>query len=86
MQYILTEDEFEDLKSKARRMSAAATKKINDLCMEVAMHKPVRLPWNDEESPKVPWGCIHRKEPPHMEHCDGCPVREICTLDKNYSK
>ena len=101
MQYVLTEEEHKALKDEANAARIEKQKQINDLCIQVAMYKPV-VTWRNNGKP-TPWGCPHA--PTHidcegngdckllgcecdeyMEYCDECPVQDICTLSKDWSQ
>lgn len=81
MMYVLTQAEYTALVSKPEQVKKELTGVINQLCQQVATHKPI-LFW-DREEPE-PWGCI-RNEVSHG-YCDECPVSQTCTHPKEWSK
>lgn len=88
MQYILTEEEYKDLKVKAGRAARLPNEKTwQELCTRIADTMPVLWGWStycgEVEEPK-PWGCIHSKATEW--YCDSCPVQELCPSVKCYSK
>jgi len=83
MQYILTEEELLKLREKASNFSEKARTIINDLCKDVADYKPTFKGW-DGTSEARPWGCRHSKKGEH--YCDECSVRNICMMQKHFSK
>jgi hypothetical protein len=102
MQYILTEEEYKDLKSAAdrgRRLEGhitvhMTTKQLQALCTKIAVTMPVKWGWGGPD-PK-PWGCLltQRAEAekqgnfdPEVWYCDSCPVQNLCPYPgKCYSK
>ena len=84
MQYLLTQDEYDELVARAQTAEQQAEAILFNLCKEVADHKPVVWGWSRHEEPK-PWGCIESR--PGEWHCDSCPVRNVCPNDcKQWSK
>ena len=83
MQYILTEDEFMDLKNKADNYTDLD--KLQEFCTRVANEMPIHF-WELEEA--MCWGCIRNiDEDAHMGYCDECPSKEICPFTaKRWSK
>ena len=89
MQYILTEQEYNDLHSSIKVAENNNTSKIQALCSMVADHKPVDT-WKD--GPTGPWGCILTPTPINQleegddgseigngcGYCDYCPVQDQC--------
>ena len=82
MQYLLTEEEYWELKSKNEKAAEKLKATIQDLCTRVADNEPVDVYWNEEA--KEPWGCILTKK--DEWYCDKCPVQKACPHGKNYSK
>jgi len=80
MQYILSEEEYQDLLDKAKEQKILAKKKLQDLCTKVANHMPV-LYWGRKEP--EPWGCMRSIDD---WYCDDCPVQDVCPSLKQYSK
>jgi hypothetical protein len=83
MQYILSEEEYNNLITNANIRKKEDQDIINKLCQMVADYKPVKVYWNKESL--EPWGCWHSREE-HEWYCDECPVKKECGLPKNYSK
>lgn len=83
MQYILSQEEYENLLSRKETDDKKTKQKIQDLCMMVANCMPVDgLGRNGEAKP---WGCILCCKVSHV--CDMCPVEELCPYEhKRYSQ
>ena len=88
MQYILTEEEFNNLRTK---------KDYDDLRKEIKILESA-LEWARN---KITKKCIHTHGEEHIMYCDECPLSDIggrkhrpshkiskalCTLDREYSK
>ena len=82
MQYILSEEEYNNLLTNANIRKKEDRDMINKLCQMVADHKPVKVYWSKEVEP---WGCIHTRGKNDW-YCDECPVKKECGLPKHYSK
>jgi len=81
MQYILTEEEYIELKRVKNVKELAEVEKLQDFCTMVCNTLPV-LFWNNTE-PRI-WECMLTKE---EWYCDGCPSSEICPYEyQNWSK
>lgn len=79
MQYLLSQEEFDELKAKAAILDTQTVAKIQSLCTKVAENMPV-----DVGGKLKPWGCIL---PGKSGVCDGCPVQEECPYPyKRWSK
>ena len=89
MKYILTEQEYEDLKNQASLDKKRLEKTLQDLCTKVCDHMPVKWDWGDEKIFK-PWGCILSGEKSGENegwYCDQCPVQDQCPYPhKRYSQ
>lgn len=93
MQYILSQEEYDELKAKRSHEIQLSKKKLQDLCTKIADTMPVQWNWgskkNDPEYFK-PWGCVFTVEKEHRFdewYCDQCPVQDICpSTYKPYSK
>lgn len=86
MQYILTQEEYDALIKRTVDVKEDAKNTINELCKEVAIHKPVRRSWATHLPPS-PWGCIHQTDQKNSPiYCDECPVIRVCKLSKECSK
>ncbi|QMV28968.1 hypothetical protein AP1_0261 [Aeromonas phage AP1] len=100
MQYILTEEEYKELKAVKKRNVMENKKKLQQLCTKIANTMPIFY-WGKEEADI--WGCIHNEEidPDEWEdvtvpgkevmhtsgYCDECPVQDICPTEyKRWSK
>lgn len=84
MQYILSEDEYRELKREQAASLRANQQKLQAICTLAAQHIPVARDWSHDKTPK-PWGCILAPSSPG--YCDDCPVSEICpNTDKEWSK
>lgn len=86
MKYILTEDEYNALINKVDNVNDQYFRDVQQLCIEVAVHKPIPLFGKDQ--PHVKWGCILADDPEQQaEVCDECPVVIMCPYDdKIWSK
>ena len=85
MQYILTQEEYDDLKKAGRNQRSINVDVLQTLCTQVAKHKPVTTVWGTNEP--VPWGCVLVNDEDNPEYCDGCPVAQFCpNTSKNWSK
>lgn len=91
MMYILSEDEYKELKANADRGARLAghtavgmtTKQLQKLCTLIADTMPVKWGWarRGEPDPPKPWGCIitaEKQDPPQEWYCDTCPVHNLC--------
>ena len=84
MQYILTEEEYNELRKKQKYELDKDRRELQMLCTRIANEMPVLWGWSKDETPK-PWGCILTTK--EEWYCDSCPVREICPNQyKEYSK
>lgn len=86
MQYILSEEEYQDLVEAKKKAEEAVRDRLQKVCTMAADQIPIKVYWNKKE--KEPWGCIHTRE---MEdgyewYCDNCPVRKLCPSGKHFSK
>jgi hypothetical protein len=91
MQYILTQEEYDKLRSQQKLAIDLNKKKLQTLCTKIANEMPVKWGWGGPD-PK-PWGCIIHEDDTDPEnysnfgYCDHCPVQEICPYTgKEYSK
>lgn len=83
MQYILTQEELDQLKADAAKLITKMADDLQTACTLVADHKPVTVPW--DRGTKAIWGCILTVT--HEHYCDHCPVQKICPHPhKNWSK
>jgi len=84
MQYILSQEEYDELRKKRNREWALTQKQLQKLCTKIADEMPVKWGWGEPDDPK-PWGCILSTK--HEWYCDKCPVQEICpSPNKSWSK
>lgn len=60
MQYILTEEELNVLKSQQKSIKLENTKKLQQLCTKIAQTMPIYRAWSPKV-PAAPWGCIITK-------------------------
>jgi hypothetical protein len=86
MQYLLTQEEYDELKAQKRGIRLENTKKLQALCTKIADTMPVNWGWKGPD-PK-PWGCIITvQREGHEWYCDQCPVQDICPYPgKSYSQ
>ena len=83
MQYILTEQEYNELKKKQELEITLNNNKFQELCTKISDTMPIDWGWG-EDNPK-PWGCILSIK--QGWYCDKCPVRKICKYPyKKWSK
>ena len=83
MQYIFTEDEFNNLHRQIDEAIAENSSTINKLCEMVADHMPITEWPGTKENPR-PWGCC--KTTDEEWYCDNCPVQKVCRHPKEWSK
>lgn len=84
MQYLLTEQEFENLNIRTNKVESENKEQLQRLCTLVADPMLITLPW-DKDGKKIPWTCILTNA--HQEYCDCCPVSTDCPSPyKNWSK
>lgn len=92
MQYLLTEEEMEDVRRLRRRVSDLPTvDELKSVCLHVATEMVDPTSRSKATSAKThPHGCIHvpdRRGPQwNARYCDHCPVRDICPQTKSWSK
>lgn len=83
MQYILTEQEYQDLRATQHMKIHMNKTELQTLCSHIADTMPVSVSWFNDGIP-TPWGCILTG---HINYCDKCPVQSICPNEnKEWSK
>jgi len=83
MQYILTEEEINDLRNKKEKWDEAEKEELQNLCTLAAEHIPVLFDWTTPVSKGI-LGCILNKT---TGYCDECPSQEVCPYPhKSWSK
>lgn len=81
MMYVLTQEEFDALQEKKRKITEDSRKVLQDLCTRVANSELVKEGWYAGK----PWGCVLTVE--HEWYCDDCPVQDVCPKEwKQWSK
>jgi len=80
MQYILTQEEYDNLTRIQRVKLDIETKKLQELCTRICDTMPIHVKWIKEDAP---WGCILTD---HNDYCDECPVQDICPSKKEWSQ
>jgi hypothetical protein len=89
MQFLLSQQEYNDLVNAKEKAIAEVGDVLQDLCSKVCDHMPVSIKWREKGKPQ-PWGCIlTRGEDKHPDswYCDECPVQKACPNDrKHYSQ
>lgn len=86
MQYILTQEEYDQLRARQKLDLDMRRDQLQQLCTWVADNMPVSVKWINEGKPE-PWGCIMTKPYPNIGYCDECPVQKICPSEhKEWSK
>lgn len=84
MQYLLSQEEFDELNTKREHEIQLSQKKLQKLCSTIANEMPI-LFWINKEA--TPWGCglDPKDEDDHDEfYCDECPVQDICPNDHKH--
>lgn len=87
MQYLLSQEEYDELTCKTGDLVKVNQKELQKLCVLVANHVPVDRDWCKED--KSPWGCIYYIDKNHNNYqgyCDECPSKNLCKSLKVYSK
>jgi hypothetical protein len=91
MQYILSEEEMESVRSdraalKELLSSLPSKDQLQQMCTKIANEWPTFTGWDKKDPrPATPWGCILTEEYEH--YCDKCPVLTICpNKNKSWSK
>jgi len=80
MMYILTQEEFDSLQEKKRKITEDAQKVLQELCTRVADNEILTESWMKGQ----PWGCYLTKAD---WYCDQCPVQDVCPYEwKEWSK
>lgn len=80
MQYILSEDEYQELKSVKKKALNTDKRKLQQICTLAAIHIPIVPSWNPNAAPE-PWGCVLASEDQDSDCCDECPVTSICPYE-----
>lgn len=75
MQYILTEQEYAELKREQSAKAKVSADRLQEICTLAAQHIPVPCDWSQDKQPR-PWGCILAN--PRSGYCDDCPVSDVC--------
>lgn len=81
MQYILSQEEYDELVAKSKKLTDKAAEDLQKACTFIADNVPVKY-WGNDEA-RI-WGCIHTKD--HEWYCDECPAEEMCPSRKSWSK
>jgi hypothetical protein len=85
MQYILSEEEYQELNRKRSYEVQLSKSKLQKLCTKIADTMPVNWGWEGPGPDPKPWGCILTQK--REWYCDTCPVQDICPYDhKHWSK
>lgn len=83
MQYILTKEEYEELRSEKLKRTKYQLKALQELCIKAANHVPI------DKSGKI-WHCdlIYNKDIKEFRYkdqlcnyCDECPCIKVCPFD-----
>jgi len=88
MQFLLSEEEYNQLKSKRIELQEKDKRKLQTFCTMVANSLPVKF-WDRKEAEI--WGCVLNKEttgqPASCGYCDQCPSVDMCPYEnKDFSK
>lgn len=92
MQFILTEAEFNQLKSNQKLNLRLEKDRLQKLCTKICNEMPVQWGWGktrDDPEYFKPWGCMLEADKDAVDgwYCDECPVQTICPLeDKQFSQ
>lgn len=86
MQYILTEEEMQEVRDL--RKNAVHQEALKNVCQRVANDMVDLRPPNGRETMTLPCGCIHESVfgKANGFYCDPCAVSAICPLPKRWSK
>lgn len=83
MQYLLTEQEYKELKNNESDALKKIKSDLQKVCTYSAMNSPCDR--NYDKNDKSPWGCVLVKG--SIEYCDDCPVKSFCPSNyKRWSK
>lgn len=83
MQYILSEQEYNELTCRSGDKVRVDKKELQKLCTLAAKHAPAYRDWSKSEEP---WGCIRDKDT-NPGYCDECPAKSCCpSPSKEFSK
>jgi hypothetical protein len=80
MQYILTQEEYDALRTEQALNLEIKRDQLQKLCTRIADNMPVSVKWLDNGRNPQPWGCILSVD--HEHYCDHCPVQDICPSDR----
>jgi len=88
MQYLLSEEEYNELKDKSYLLSKETKEKLFKVCQLACNNVPVHVSWADEDNEDEPWMCIISGAGNVCDsYCDECPVQKECPYDnKQWSK
>lgn len=75
MQYLLTQEEYNELFSEKKRRTDQYQDNLQQFCTLAAMHRPI---YRIENGTTRPWGCILGPSKQTPVYCDECPSRRIC--------
>ena len=88
MQYILTQEEYNELLAKKKTEIGLYKEKLQNLCTKIANEMPITRSW--DKNNKSPWGCIltQKDKDGYLDwYCDNCPVQYICPYEyKEFSQ
>jgi hypothetical protein len=87
MQYLLTQQEYDELQRAKQQRAKAQTAELQKLCTLAAQHVPVAVSCFGVETLR-PWGCILDSDPEkNPGYCDLCPAQDLCPSErKEWSK
>ena len=77
MQYILSQEEYNNLTNYKSALEQKNRAELQALCTKIAQNMPVTTVdfWGKESTEKHTWGCVLTRE---TDYCDECPVKGIC--------
>jgi hypothetical protein len=84
MQYILTQQEYDELTREKRLRTEEQDRELLEICIMTALHAPARNAGSDSR----PWGCVLAPIPQQRApYCDDCPAQRVCpSKDKEWSQ
>ncbi len=86
MQYLLTQEEFNNLKKGVNLELEARQEIIDNLCQIAADHVLVKPSTVDFHRMRAPYGCV-RSSSNDTEYCDNRPVEKLCEhKEKKFTK
>lgn len=86
MQYLLTQQEYEEMRREKNLRTDGQVAELQKLCTLAAQHIPIVVEWGTDKTPR-PWGCILGESEQDPGYCDRCPAQDVCPHEgKEWSK